>query len=374
MKNFWLKHRKIILIVLAIGLALTCILVARLLRPPSNHFAGIHTRPPVTVTVEPVALTDKVIQVNLTGTVEGRKASAAVTTAMSGRIGEVYVTEGQAVKTGQPLVSIKHLISSSSVGRAAFPTDSNDPTAQSRYDSLLQEYNRYQKLYDQGAIPRRKLEESAARLQAAQDALAGTPPPVTTDITQPTTTDAMPLLASADGVVSALAASPGMDVQTGQQLMLLESGNEVRAGVQLQQKDLYLVHSGTPVDVTVENTTDPILKGQVESIYPGGNQLFRTQIKIDNTSGMLKAGMNITAHINTGTSAFVPTVPAAAVFEDQGLHYVYLAVDGKAVRQQVDIGTAIGDLLELTTSLPDQALVITSNMDSLHDGDAIITQ
>ncbi|MBU2704330.1 hypothetical protein Ga0466249_005495, partial [Sporomusaceae bacterium BoRhaA] len=29
---------------------------------------------------------------------------------------------------------------------------------------------------------------------------------------------------------------------------------------------------------------------------------------------------------------------------------------------------------ELTTSLPDQALVITSTMDSLHDGDAIITQ
>jgi len=352
-----------------------------LLRPPSNHFTSIHTRPPISVTVEPVALTDKVMQINLTGTVEGRKASAAVTTATSGQIREVYVTEGQAVKTGQPLVSIQQLAQSTSIGRAdvqqIFPQN-NDTEAQSRYDSLLQQYNRYQKLYDQGAIPRRKLEDVAARLQAAQDALAGTPstalPPVTTDVPQDRETTAIPLLASADGVVSALAASPGMNVQTGQQLMLLESGNEVRAGVQLQQKDLYLVHSGTPVQVTVENAPEPVLTGKVESIYPGGNQLFRTQIKIDNTSGILKAGMNIIVHINTGTSAFVPTVPATAVFQEQGLHYVYLAVEGKALRKQVDIGTAIGDLLELTSSLPDQALVITNNIDSLHDGDAIITQ
>ncbi len=384
MKNFWFKYRIAFTASIVVIIIVAVLLGARAHYglTPFNRLIG-HTalHPAVTVTVAPITKTDKIVQLMFRGTVEGRKASA-VTAGTSGRISEIYVTEGQPVKKGQPLMSIQQLAlanghSAVTDDSPASPTGNDNPEAQANYDHILQQYNRYQKLYEQGAIARRQLEDTAARLKIAQEALAGTPAAMqtaTADASPQQDSVAVPLVASTDGIVTGLASAAGTTVQAGQQLMLLESGNEIQAGVQLQQKDLYFVRSGTPAEITADNVSDKILAGQVESIYPGGNQLFRTQLKIDNTSGILKPGMAVTIRINTGKSALVATVPATAVFEEQGLSYLYLAVNGKAVRQQVSIGETLGDALEITSPLPEQALIVTSQVNDLQDGDPLTIQ
>jgi hypothetical protein len=67
----------------------------------------------------------------------------------------------------------------------------------------------------------------------------------------------------------------------------------------------------------------------------------------------------------------VQAVPAAAIRSDQGQDYIYLAIDGKAVRQEVTTGDKIGEFIEITSPLPEQAAVIISSHNNLKNGAAI---
>ncbi|WP_188398894.1 efflux RND transporter periplasmic adaptor subunit [Sporomusa sp. GT1] len=323
----------------------------------------ISPQAPVNLTAIPLGTINKPIQVTRTGSLESA-ASVPIHAAFSGHPSEIYVTEGQTIKAGQPLLKLQPS-PSAVTQQAAVPSQQ----LQTNYDNALKEYDRYQKLYEIGAIPRRQMESITAKLQEAKERLAATGTQSAGSITGPTT-----ITAPIDGIVTGLAAAPAKEVQAGQLLLSLGSGQEVGAVVQLEQKDLYLVQLGTPVIVEAAQQT---IVGQVASIYPQveakQNPVFLAHIKLaSKPAESLKAGMPATIHINTGETAVVPAVPTASILQDsQGQTYVYLAVNGKAVLQQISVGKTMDDFTEITSSLPAESLVIISSLDSLRDGDTI---
>jgi len=376
-KNF-LRYRT------SLGLAASLLLVALMLAarygllPATPWTQYIIPRTPVNVTAMPIGTMNKPIPIVRTGSIQS-PTSVPIATEFSGQISEVYVTEGQPVKAGQPLVKLlgsaepstksEIIVSNQSVG--------TNSQAQTNYDNALKEYNRDQQLYEKGAIPRRKVENDAARLQVLKESLAGNQETTHSSITGTTTATSggfATISAPINGIVTGLSAVIDKAVQTGQQLMVLDSG-EVQVVIAIEQNDLYLVHLGTPATIEVSGQA---LLGQVVTIYPelGINNIpaFRTHIKVTNdTGGLLKTGMSVTVHINTGKTATVLAIPATAIFNDnQGLHYIYLADNGKAIRQQISMGEPLGDFIEITATLPEQALVITSNVDNLSNGDPIV--
>lgn len=324
----------------------------------------ISPQAPVNLTAIPLGTINKPIQVTRTGSLESA-ASVPIHAAFSGHPSEVYVTEGQAIKAGQPLLKLQPS-PSAVTQQAAVPSQQ----LQTNYDNALKEYDRYQKLYEIGAIPRRQMESITAKLQEAKERLAaaGTQS-AGGSITGPAT-----ITAPIDGIVTGLAAAPAKEVQAGQLLLSLGSGQEVGAVVQLEQKDLYLVQLGTPVIIEAAQQT---IVGQVASIYPQvaakQNPVFLAHIKLaSKPAESLKAGMPATIHINTGETAVVPAVPTASILQDsQGQTYIYLAVNGKAVLQQISVGKTMDDFTEITSGLPAESLIITSSLDSLRDGDTI---
>ncbi len=334
-------------------------------------------RAPVSVTVLPVSVINKAEEIVLPGSVQSREA-AVISAPIAGRVSAVNVTEGQTVKAGQALVHIEGVVSAASEPTAAAPAqnEADNRQAQANYDKLVQEYDRYQKLYQIGAIARRQLEDTAARLQAAKAALAGAPDPgsgSSTALRQPGFAD---LIAPSDGKVTGLSVAVDKTVQAGQQLLVLDNGGDMRIVVHLAQKDLYLVHAGSPAEIVVSGSTQ-VPTGQVEAIYPevgSTSNLFLTYIRADNLSGLLQSDTTVSVHLKTGQTVTAPAVPVTAVFKDQGGTYLYLAVNGQAVRQQVALGVISGDQVEITSSLPEQALVITSGVSSLSDGDAVTLQ
>lgn len=227
-------------------------------------------------------------------------------------------------------------------------------------------------MFEVGAIPRRQLDIATAQLQAAKESLANTQStiPSANAILNGSTTINAPI----SGVVTGLSTSAGKTVQAGQQLLSLGSGQEVEAVVHLDQNDLYLVHLGTAATIEVSQQT---IAGQVSKIDPKieGDQIpgFLAHIKLThNSAGLLKAGMPATVRIDTGQSSIVPAVPTTSVFQDkQGRNCIYLAANGKAVIQQISIGEVSGDLTEVISDLPQQSMVITSNMKDIEDGTAI---
>lgn len=324
----------------------------------------ISPQAPVNLTAIPLGTINKPIQITRTGSLESAVA-VPIHAAFSGHPSEIYVTEGQAIKAGQPLLKLQP-----SASAAAQPAAIPSQQLQANYDNALKEYERYQKLYEIGAIPRRQMESITAKLQEAKERLAAAETQSAGGgITGPAT-----ITAPIDGIVTGLAAAPAKEVQAGQLLLSLGSGQEVGAVVQLEQKDLYLVQLGTPVIVEAAQQT---IVGQVSSIYPQveakQNPVFLAHIKLaSKPAESLKAGMSATIHINTGETAVVPAVPTASILQDsQGQTYIYLAVNGKAVLQQISIGKTMGDFTEITSSLPEESLIITSSLDGLRDGDTI---
>ncbi|BBB91858.1 MAG TPA: efflux RND transporter periplasmic adaptor subunit [Methylomusa anaerophila] len=353
---------------LIIALTAVICLVALLLAANYNLFPFVprtrHTvsQAPVTLTAVPVGTVNKSIYIVRTGSTESSE-SVPVNAAFSGLLSELYVTAGQAVKAGQPLFTLQG--SSEAAGNQ---TAGVSPQAQANYDNALKEYNRYQKLFEIGGIPRRQMEMAAARLQEAKESLNSTQ------------SSSVPINGSAtinapiDGIVTAIAAALGQGVQAGQQLISLGSGQEVEVVVHLDQNDLYLVHLGTPATIDISQQS---IAGQVCRIYPQveANQIpsFLAHTKLtNNPAGLLKSGMSVNVRIDTGRTAVVPAVPAASVLrDDHGQNFIYLAANGKAAIQPISIGETIGDFTEITSDLPEQSLVITTNINDIKDGDAI---
>ncbi|MDU4962234.1 MAG: efflux RND transporter periplasmic adaptor subunit [Sporomusaceae bacterium] len=343
----------IVILLIAAGLAVG---VGRYIQPQRGL--------PVSVAAQPVSLISLPLTISRNGSVASA-AVIAVTADAGGRISKLHVSEGQAVKAGQPLLTLQAVSGGPAPAGAA-------GTRQADYEKALSEFNRFQKLYEIGGISRQQQEQAAARLAAARERLnaadgeAGTPVQNGGSVT---------VTASAGGIVRALTVSAGDTVQTGQQLLTLGSAQDLEARIELSQNDLYLVHLGASAALTA--AAQP-LTGQVYKLEPqpaAANQppQFLAYVKLaGQLPAGLKAGMPVTAKFETGQTAVVAAVPSMAVFRnEQGRAFIYLAVNGKAALQPVEPGESSGDFLEINLPLPSQSLVITSSIEELADGASI---
>ena len=329
------------------------------------------TRSPVSVTTTPISMISKPVEIVLSGSIQSRQA-VIISAEIPGRISELNAKEGELVKAGQQLVHIDGSGEQVVVDAPASTSAVQNSDLQANYDKLAREYERYQKLYQVGGIARKQFEEMTARLQAAREALqTGSAPGSSSQAQQ---TGAANLTAPISGKVTGLSAAIGKTVQPGQQLMIIDTGGDVRAIVHLEQKDLYLIQAGTPVEIIVEDSGKHSLTGQVEAIYPeagSSTPLFFGHIRVDNSNGLLKPGMPITAHIKTDQSTPVRAIPSSAILQEQENTYIYLVIDGKIVKQQVTVGVIIGDLIEIIDNLPEQTIVIASGMQNVKEGDVV---
>lgn len=199
----------------------------------------------------------------------------------AGRISEVYIKEGQAIKAGQPLFKLE--AASGGAQAAGLATDENAPN----------DYNHLQKLYEQGIISRRELENAAASKGVASQ---------TPSNRQSSTATTAIVTAPIGGIVTALAAASGNTVQSDQRILSLGSGQTVEVVVPLAQEDLYWVQLGMPATIEISGDT---ITGQVASIFPEvkDNVLssFRAHIQLANSpAGSLQIGKSITVRFDTG--------------------------------------------------------------------------
>lgn len=324
---------------------------------------------PVTVTAAPVSTVNKPLFIERNGSAV-YATKVPVYSEGTGQVIEVYVKAGQAVKAGEPLVKLEL---SGSEAAAAPGSQTTDGTASKEiYENALKEYNRYQKLYEIGGIARKQLEAAEARLQAAQ---AGIENQQGNPMTGTAASGPVTIQAPIDGIITGSVAAAGSAISSGQELMALGSGQEVEVVLPLEQSELYIVQLGAQAFI---KAGEQQLGGQVASIYPEVKDkqvaAFMAQLKLLQAPGnVLPPGTAASVRIAIGQEAAVAAVPSKAVLRDEeGRYYVFLAVEGKAVSQQVAIGEVIGEQVEITTPLPQDSLVITSNIDRLKQGDSII--
>ena len=330
-------------------------------------------RTPVAVTVSPVSAVNKTLRIERSG-LAAHASMVPVYSEGAGRVSDVYVMAGQAVKAGQPLVKLE--ITGGGESMVASGTASAEVSAVSKdtYENALKEYNRYQKLYDQGAIARKQLEKVKARLQEIQAGMQGQQDGAAPVRMRAVVSGPVTIQAPIDGTITGSVITAGSAIQAGQELMELGSGKDVEVVVPLKQSELYFIQLGSEAVIEVAGQQ---LAGQVSGIYPEvkDDQIasYTAHIKLIQPPGdVLTLGMSTTVRIVTGEEVGTIAVPPQAVLRDkEGQYFIFFAIDGKAVSQQVTIGETIGDLWEVTSAIPQGSLVITNRIDQLKNGDIV---
>lgn len=321
----------------------------------------------VTVTVAEVKSVLQTPKLTLTGSIEG-ETSGIISAKVGGRIAEVLVEDGQSVALGQGLIRLESTELSNSI------RINNDAVrkAQVTYDNIQANYERALALYGQQAISKQQLDAAETSLKTAASDVSSTTASLANAHQQ--FSDTL-VTAPVSGVVANKSAVIGQVVAAGQQLMTVENIIDVYAVVNIEQKDTGIVKPGMPAEVLVDAYPGQIFTGTVEVINPAAltaNRMFRTKIKVPNLEGKLKPGMFVKVNLITGSEQPVLAIPQSAIFQKQGLYYVFVVEEGKAVRRLIEVGEVIGDSIEVKSGLTAKMQVATSNVNNLKDGDTLV--
>lgn len=309
---------------------------------------------------------DIVPSLSFNGTLEGQ-TSATVSAKISGRVEQVLVQEGQAVKAGDPLAKLETVELNNSVRQAG----DSVRKAQVNYELAMNDYNRYKKLADIGAVSEQQLDNVKAKLKLAEADLSSAAANQSSAEQQHSYGI---IAAPVDGVVANKAVTVGQVVSPGAALMVVQDINQIYAVVNVEQKDLGQVKAGQQASITVDAYPGKVFNGVVEVMNPeagSASRMFRTKIKIDNAGSELKPGMFANVELVTGDSAQALTVPQAAVVQKQGQYYVFVVDNGKAVRKQVEIGEVTGSTIAVKSGLMPGEQVIITSVSRIKDGDGV---
>ena len=132
------------------------------------------------------------------------------------------------------------------------------------------------------------------------------------------------------------------------------------AAANLQVGDIATVHSGN------KTYSAPIV--EVATMLDQASGLFKVKAQINEEAPELLSGVAVKLTAITAKSENTTLIPAGAVYYDDGKPYVYLAVDGVAVKTLVETGLINDENAEITKGINSDSKVITSWSPHLIDG------
>jgi RND family efflux transporter MFP subunit len=291
------------------------------------------------------------------------------------RIEKLPLLDEAAVKAGQPLLTLE-AVTAPPVVKPALPP-AGQPASRASHENAQQEFERYQKLYELGAISRKQLEAAAARLKAAQESQDSAPASSgSTQSVVDVPRGPVEVRAPADGIVTGLMTAQGKSVPSGQQLMSLGSGQELEAVISLEQSDLYVCRLGTAVMLQLGEQT---VAGQISGIYPevaeDQSVTYRAHVKLAGQPAGPTSGTPVQMVLETGQTVPVLAVPSAALQQDAaGSYFVYTVTDNTVGTQPVAAGETVGDFTEISAGLVPDTLVLSGAVDGLRPGAAVVLQ
>jgi HlyD family secretion protein len=341
---------------------------------------------------------------------------ADIGSAVMGRLVELPVKEGDAVRAGQVVARIDPVQASSTADAAdaslsALEADARASStqvraaqaelneAQSRRTQAATDLKRARELRDNGLLPAADFDAAvtadataaaqvaaaAAALDRAQQAAAAAERRIAqgraervrardalakTDITAPI-----------DGVVTRLDVEAGEMVVIGVQnqpgtiLMTISDLSAVNAEVKVAEADVMRLATGMFSAVTLESLPDQRFEGRIVEIgasalpLAGGQAAareFRVRIRLDRADARLRPGLTCDAEILAAERRDVMVVPLQAVVERDGAAGVFAIEDGAAQFRKVTTGI-IGGLMIEVSGLSAGTQVVSGPIQALRD-------
>ena len=271
---------------------------------------------------------------------------ATLSAQTSGRVTKVNFDTNDYVKKGSVILEI----TSEGQGAQLAGAEAEVLRTQALYNESRLAYQRYKKLFPQGAISKGKLDQAEAaantnkqfvraaqaNLKQAQESL-----------------DYTIIKAPYSGVVTKRFVEVGETINPGSPLFSGMSLNKLRAVTEIPQRYLQAVHDTPEFVITLANGKQ-LLSTEITLFNYADQQshAFKVRINLPQSKQLILPGMWVKAQFISGTRQTI-TIPKSAVLTNNELNAVYRDVNGKAVLTQIRLGKELDGYVEVLAGLQD---------------------
>lgn len=295
---------------------------------------------------------------------------ADVSVLYGGIISRIHVLEGQQVKQGQVLATIKN--------QDLIKLQQDYLSNKNSFAYVQAEYERQKQLKDAGAGTGKSFQSAEAtfnaewaKLKAYESQLKQLGISVA-KIASGNIVSQFPVLSPINGTVGQISANTGAFVQPGTSIMEVVDNSKIHCDLTVFEKDLMAVKIGQQVNFQLTNQNNQVITGTINGV----NKSFENESKgvivhavIHNPQHQnLIPGMYVTALINVGTQKDW-AVPVAALVHSGGRSYIFVVEDHKDAKgadyqfKKIEVVTGVSELgftqIKPLAALPAQTKVVT---------------
>ena len=269
---------------------------------------------------------------------------------VAGRVSQILFKEGERVTKGQVLVKLDDSVQQADLDRAR----ANLTLSKTKHDRSID-------LRNKGFISNQALDEAKNNLQVAQadsELMAARGSKAT-------------IRAPFSGTIGLRQVSVGDYVKEGQDMVNLESLDPLKVDFRVPELALSLLRDGQLMQITLDALPDKAYDGKVVAINPlidANGRAVSIRAQVPNKDGKLRPGMFARVRLFTSANKDTIVVPEEALFPLGDDKYVYKVVEGRALRQKIDIGQRREGKVEVMAGLTPDDVVVTAGVIKLREG------
>lgn len=294
-------------------------------------------------------------QIHTVGSVKA-KQSVDIAPEVSGRVTAISFKSGQKVEAGMMLVQLNPDVLSAQL-----------LSAKAKLNFQKKTYKRQLELLKQNAGQQQAVDSAKANMDEVQ---------ATVDQIQ-AQLDQLTIKAPFNGMLGLRYVNIGQYVSPGNVMVNLQSINPMEVDFTVPEVMLNRIAVGLPVTLHSLAYPNEEFKGEIYAVNSQidvTSRALAVRASVENKDALLVPDMfvEIAVHLKGGKDVVV--IPQIAVNYSQIGNYVYLAKDGKAVKQYVTLGERRGDLVSVEKGLSNGQGIVTAGQLKLFDGASIEAQ
>jgi len=250
--------------------------------------------------------------------------------------------------------------------------------AQTGLNTIQLSYNRTAALFQQGAVSQSELDAITSSLKIGQadvqSAEAGVQSYSASVDAQKTALDNTIIRAPISGIMDSKNVNLGQQVTPEIQLGKIKDVSSVDASIEIDQANITTVQLGQKAQVRLSETSDTYFDGLVNSIDPSADpssRVFKAKVRVSNASGSLHPGVFSWVRLESVNPVPTLTLPVEVVTGKDGAYFVFVNEKGIAHRHLVLVGDVYNNRVEIKSGIPVGAQVITTNLNTIQDGDSV---
>lgn len=331
-----------------------------------------------------------------TGTVRANQR-IEVGAQVSGKIQRIYVSLGQAVRSGELIAEIDSRNQQNSLDKAQAQLAVYRTQLKAKQTALSvaqANYQRYSKLYQQKSASLSDLDSAKSTLAAAQAAVDELNNQI--QIAEISVRDASldlgytKITSPIDGVIVSIPMSEGQTVNANQSsptIVQVADLSKMQVKMEIAEGDIAQVKKGQAVEFNTLAEPQRRYRGEIESLDPALTSLsdnnyseksgntdavyYYANVLVDNRDQSLRIGMTTQSKVVIAQKNDILTVPTSAI-KKQRQHYVVSVLEGdKAVEKEIQIGLQNSQYTEVVAGLTEgEAVIMTTRSASEKVGNA----